>query len=55
MTAEDDGTRDDKPANGGRKSRTRRQRPPVTIDLTAERVAADKDRGGQDGVRAGQG
>ena len=42
MAAEDDGAQDDKPAGAGRKSRTRRQRPPVTIDLTAERVAADK-------------
>ncbi len=39
MAAEDDGARDDKPGGAGRKSR--RQRPPVTIDLTAERVAAD--------------
>ncbi len=42
MAAEDDGSGDDKPAGAERKSRTRRQRPPVTIDLTAERVAADK-------------
>ena len=35
MAAEDDGAPDDKQ----RKSRARRQRPPVTIDLTAERVA----------------
>ncbi len=40
MAAEDDGARDDKPAAG--KSRTRRRRPPVTIDLTAERVAAEQ-------------
>ncbi len=39
MAAEDDGTEDDKPAGAGQKSRQRRQRPPVTIDLTAERVA----------------
>ena len=39
MAAEDDGTEDDKPAGAERKSRQRRQRPPVTIDLTAERVA----------------
>ncbi len=39
MAAEDDGERDDKPDGGGGKGRTRRQRPPVTIDLTAERVA----------------
>ena len=39
MAAEDDGSRDDKPAGAGRKSRTRRQRPPVTIDLTAERLS----------------
>ena len=39
MAAEDEGARDDKPAGAERKGRTRRQRPPVTIDLTAERVA----------------
>ena len=43
MAAEDDGEKDGKPAGASGKSRTRRQRPPVTIDLTAERVAADKD------------
>jgi hypothetical protein len=41
MAAEDDGESGDKSAGAERKSRTRRQRPPVTIDLTAERVAAD--------------
>jgi len=39
MAAEDDGAPDDKPAGEQRKSRARRQRPPVTIDLTAERVS----------------
>lgn len=38
MAAEDEQERDDKPGSAGRKSRARRQRPPVTIDLTAERV-----------------
>lgn len=42
MATEDEGAGDGKPAGAQRKSRTRRQRPPVTIDLTAERVAADK-------------
>ena len=38
MAAEDDGAPDDKPAGEQRKSRMRRQRPSMTIDLTAERV-----------------
>ncbi len=39
MAAEDEGARDDKPEGEASKSRPRRRRPPVTIDLTAERVA----------------
>ncbi len=44
MAAEDDGARDDKPADAERKGRGRTKRPPVTIDLTAERVADKGER-----------
>ncbi len=52
MAAEDEGSRDDKPAGAERKSRTRRQRPPVTIDLTAERVAEKAGGEGAEGAGA---
>ncbi len=39
MAADNDGSENDKPAGTERKSRMRRQRPPVTIDLAAERLA----------------
>ena len=42
MAAEDDGAQDDKPAGSAAQGRERRQRQPVTIDLTAERVSAGR-------------
>lgn len=46
MTAEDDGERDDKSAAAQRGNPARRQRPPVTIDLTAERISDKGERTG---------
>ena len=53
MAAEDDGSGDDKPADAGRKGRPRRQPPPVTIDLTAERVADKAEDAGAEDAGAG--
>lgn len=48
MTAEDDGERDDKSAAAQRGNRARRQRPPVTIDLTAERISDKSQPAGEE-------